>query len=70
MTTFQPVIITAVVSVAVIAWVILCAFIIGLVCEHMKRDDAELIEFDATLTENTPSSADCPMHGANCEAWL
>ena len=69
---FQPVIITAVVSVAVLAWVILCAFIIGLVCEYKKLDAAELAELDAAAgaAEEGPSSIDCPVHGAGCEVWL
>lgn len=72
MSAFQPVIITAVVSVAVLSWLIVCAFIIGLVCEYKKLDAAELDELNAAAgtAENRPSSADCPMHGANCEAWL
>lgn len=65
MSTAQPMLIVAVVSVSVLAWVLLCAFIIGLVIElrRQKRDDAP--PFD-----DTPSSTDCPMHGADCEAWL
>ena len=63
MSNFQPVIITAVIAVAALAWVLVCAFIIGLAVNHRTP------QHTAPPTE-TPSSVDCPVHGPDCEAWL
>ena len=61
MSNYQPMVIVAVVSLGIVAWTLLCAFIIGLVIELRRQKTAD--------TE-TPSSVNCPVHGPACEGWL
>ena len=65
---YRPMIITAVVAVAVLSWSLTCAFVLGLALRY--RADAIADDTTNETADDTLSSVDCPLHGPDCEGWL
>ena len=85
MSDYRAMIITAVVCLGIVAWTIVWAFIIGFVADahrprYRRPPVSSIPAYTPYLTETvfpraiargeTPSSVDCPVHGAGCEGWL
>lgn len=69
MNDYRAMIITAVICLGVVAWTIVWAFIIGFIADaHRPRYRRH--RYYRPARGETPSSVDCPVHGAGCEGWL